>query len=414
MTSHPILPADDLLRGGLVLPSTNRPSALPTFGVEEEFALVDPTTGHVATLAPEVVAACGDAHGVVSEVMRYMVEIRTPVSHSVGELRQALLARRTAVATEAARRGVMVVASGLPPLGQPQPPPLTEDVRYHRLAARYPGPMSTAGTFGCHVHVAVGTRAAAVEVLRRTRRWIPALIALTANSPIYERRDTEWAGWRYRLATRWPTACPPLPVDSDTAYDDLVTTAIVTGDALDMRSVYFFIRLSPRYPTVEVRVADVLPTAEEAAAYAAIVRALVVQAQRDAEQDRPIHDVDQARLVSACESAARGGLTGTVVDAATDRPGRGWDLVDGLLRHVLPSLAQDPEAGTVLSTVELMRLTGGGAERQRQLWQRAPGAEAFARSLARWTTAPGLRWAGSLPRQNAPVPFGVPRPVGPS
>jgi glutamate---cysteine ligase / carboxylate-amine ligase len=395
MISHPTSSADLALPGRCVVPwvDADREPVQPTVGVEEEFALLDPATGQVATVAPEVIAGCADAHGVVAELMTYMVESRTPVSHSLRELRQSLLARRKALATAAARCGAVVVASGVTPLRQPQPPPLTEDDRYRELAARFPGPIRTSGTLGCHVHVAVPTRAAAVEVLRRTRRWIPALIALTANSPIYDGHDTGWAAWRYRLASRWPTACPPLPVDSDAAYDDMVTTALVTGDALDMRSVYFFIRLSPRYPTVEVRVADVLPTAEEAAAYAGIVRAMVVQALRDAEAGRPVQDIDQARLVSACEAAARGGLTGAVVDVATDQIGRGWDLVDGLLRYVLPALTHDPDSASVWSTIELIRLIGGGAERQRQLWHRKHGPPAFARSLAQWTTAPAPRWA---------------------
>ena len=395
MVSHLTSPADrDLPRRRPVRAvRPNYGSVLPTFGVEEEFGLLDPATGRASMMAPEVIAACADAHGVVAELMRYMIEIKTPVSRSVRELRQALLARRTAVTTEAARRGALVVASGLMPLGQPQPPPLTEGPRYRELAARFPGPMSTAGTLGCHVHVAVPTRGAGVEVLRRTRCWIPALIALTANSPIYDRRDTGWASWRYRLGARWPTGCPALPVHSDAAYDELVATAIANGDALDMRAVYFLIRLSPRYPTVEVRVADVQLTADETAAYAAIVRALVVQALQDAADDRPIQHVDQARLVSACEAAARAGLTGAAAELATEQVGRGWEPIDALMRHVLPSLVRDPDAMRVLSTLELIRLSGGGADRQRLLWRREDDPGAFVRSLARWTTAPRLERA---------------------
>jgi glutamate---cysteine ligase / carboxylate-amine ligase len=398
MISHPTSPADHVLPGKSLLSwvSAACEPVQPTFGVEEEFALVDPATGHVATVAPQVIAGCADAHGVVAELMTYMLETRTPVSRSVRELRQALLARRKAVATQAARRGAVVVASGVTPLRQPQPPPLSEENRYRELAARFPGPISAAGTLGCHVHVAVPSRAAGVEVLRRTRRWIPALIALTANSPIYDGHDTGWAAWRYRLASRWPTACPALPVDSDAAYDDMITTAIVTGDALDLRNVYFLIRLSPRFPTVEVRLADVLPTAEEAAAYAGLVRALVVQALRDAEAGLPARDIDQARLVAACEAAARGGLTGAVIDVATDQIGRGWDLVDELLRYLLPSLARDPECASVWSTIELIRLIGGGADRQRKLWHREDGPPAFTRSLAHWTTAPVLHRARAM------------------
>ncbi|HZC52723.1 MAG TPA: YbdK family carboxylate-amine ligase, partial [Mycobacterium sp.] len=346
-------------------------------------------TARVSPIAGAVIAGCADRHGVAAEVMAHMVEVRTPVSRSFGELRQALLARRIAVSGEAARRGALVVPSGVTPLGQSEPPCLTDDARYRALAARFPAAISTAGTMGCHVHVAVPTRAAGVAVLRRCRRWLPALIALSANSPIYDRHDTGWACWRYRLMTRWPTSCPAPPVDSDRAYDDAVAAAIASGEAMDMRNVYYFIRLSPRYPTVEVRVADVLLTADEAAAYAALVRALVMQTLHDADLDRAVPNVDQRRLVWACESAARSGVAGTAVDVASGELVRGWDLVDRLLCYVLPSLATDPDAARVLSIVELLRLRGTGADRQRRLWPQTQDIAAFARSLARWTTARG-------------------------
>lgn len=365
-------------------------STLPTFGVEEEFGLLDPQTGQAVTLAREVIAACADPRGVVPEVMRYMVEIKTPVSQSVPEAYHALLARRIKVTQAAAGLGAVVVPSGVVPMGQPQPPPVLDDSRYRELAARLPGPMSSAGTLACHVHVAVPTRGVAVQVLRRTRRWLPALIALTGNSPIYDDRDTSWASWRYRLVTRWPTAQPAPPVGSEHAYDQLVASAVATGSALDTRSVYYFIRVSPRYPTVEVRIADVLPTAEEAAAYAALVRAMVAQAMKEEAAGLPIQDIDQGRLICACEAAARHGLTGVSGEPVSWPSSPGWELVDDLLRYVLPSLARDPAAAWVLSTVEQIRQHGNGAHRQRRLWEQATDIADFARSLARWTVTPGL------------------------
>jgi carboxylate-amine ligase len=172
----------------------------------------------------------------------------------------------------------------------------------------------------------------------------------------------------------------------------MVATAIAAGAALDMRSVFYLIRLSPRYPTVEVRVEDLLLTADEAAAYAALVRALVVQALDDAAAGRPIHDIDQDRLISACAAAAHGGLTHAAAVGTSGQVRRGWELVDALVSYLLPSLARDPDATRVLSTLELVRFRGGGTDRQRQLWRRGDDPAGFTRSLARWTTAPGPQW----------------------
>ena len=189
----------------------------------------------------------------------------------------------------------------------PQDVLLTDDARYRELLRRFPHAMSTSGTCACHVHVGVPTRQAGVEVLLRLRRWLPALIALTAGSPIWRGRDAGWASQRIRLVSRWPTAVPPPPVSTVEEYDERVRADVASGAALDARSVYYLARLSPRYPTVEVRVADVCPTVEDTVSYAALVRALVATALDDWLSGRPAETVPQERLRRSCLEAARVG-----------------------------------------------------------------------------------------------------------
>jgi carboxylate-amine ligase len=326
----------------------------PTVGVEEEFALLDPATGEVALRAPEVIRACHDPTRVAAEAMTYMVEARTPVCRTVDELRTALLGARRLVADAAHRYGAACVATGVVPFGVPPRLPLTPDPRYLELARRFPFAITTAGSCGCHVHVGVADRQVGVEVLLRIRPWLPALVALTANSPIWEGADTGWASCRFTHTSRWPTAVPPPPVHSAEEYDRLVEHVVTSGHAFDARSVYFLARLSPRYPTVEVRVADVALTADEALAYAALVRALVATAASGAGGPAP--DIPQRPLVRACRAAAARGL-----DRCT------WGLVDALVAEVRPALRAHGDETTVLATLDRLRDLGGGADRQRRL-----------------------------------------------
>jgi carboxylate-amine ligase len=358
----------------------------PTVGVEEEFTLLDPVTGQVVPCAAEVIRDCGDAAGVVAESMTFMVETRTPVCRTLREVHQALRTGRRRVVDVARRHGAIVVASGLAPFGLPNPPAITDDARYLELARRFPFAMSTNGSCGCHVHVAVPTRQLGVEVLLRLRRWLPALIALTANSPIWQGRDAGWASQRLVFVSRWPTALPAPPVRSVEEYDGLLSRATSSGDALDARSVYFLARLSPRYPTVEVRVADVSLTVDETLGYAGLVRALVAMAVEDAVRGRPVALVPQAALRESCRYAAQVGLVGALTDPQTGDRVESWRLVDRLLAHVRAQLCAHGDEALVVSTLNRLRVVGGGAERQRQLFRAAPSPARFAAALADATT----------------------------
>jgi carboxylate-amine ligase len=380
----------------------------PTLGVEEEFTLLDPGTGAVVPRAAQVIRDCQDAAGVVAESMTFMVETRTPVCRTLRDVRRSLRTGRRRVAGVARRHGALVVASGLAPFGLPCPAAVTDDRRYRELLRRFPLAMSTNGTCGCHVHVAVPTRQLGVEALLRLRRWLPALIALTANSPIWEGRDTGWASQRLVFASRWPTAVPAPPVRTVEEYDDLLTVAVSSGDALDARSVYFLARLSPRYPTVEVRVADVSLTPDETLCYAGLVRALVTMTVDDALRGRPVASVPQAALRESCTAAARVGLGGTLTDPQTGEQVESWGLIDRLLAEVRPQLRAHGDEAVVVSTLDRLRVVGGGADRQRRLFQAARSPAGFVTALADAMTA-DLRAAGSPSPGAQPAHHTIPR-----
>lgn len=362
----------------------------PTVGVEEEFTLVDPHTGHVLPCAAAVVDACADPAGVVVESMQYMVETRTPVCSTLDEVRAYLLSHRRRLADEAERLGASVVASGVPPFGFPAPPLVTPLPRYEQLARQFPRAMSTSGTCGCHVHVGVPDRQVGARVLLHVRRWLPALAALMANSPVAAGIDTGRASERLLLQGRWPTALPAAPVGTAVAYDALVRDAVARGDALDARSVYFLARLSPRYPTVEVRVADVALTVEETVGYAGLVRALVAKAVDEEDCGGAVDEGDQDVLTQACRRAAETGLAGDLLDPLTATAAPAWDLVDELVAQVADHLRRSGDEETVRAALEPMRALGGGAERQRRLFQPAHARAPFVAALAPCSTARDL------------------------
>lgn len=111
-------------------------------------------------------------------------------------------------------------ARSKPPLG-PLPRAVTDTPRYRWMAERF-GSLADQVICGCHVHVSVPDRDVAVQVSNHFRPWLPALLSLTANSPIIAGTDTGHSSWRHVLWARWPSAGPPPQFRSADHYDAVV------------------------------------------------------------------------------------------------------------------------------------------------------------------------------------------------
>ena len=164
-------------------------------------------------------------------------------------------------------------------------------------------------TCGCHVHVELSSADEGVAVLDRLGPWLAVLLALSANSPFWQGLDSSYASFRYQVWGRWPSSGPTEPFGTAEAYRETVQQMVGTGTLLDTGMVYFNARLSERYPTIEIRIADVCLRADDAVLIAALARALVETEARSWREGRPPAAADRV--------AAAGGLARQPV-----RPGR--------------------------------------------------------------------------------------------
>ena len=357
-----------------------------TLGVEEEFVLLDPSTG-AAVLAGPVLARMLDGEpGVQQEVMRFQVETATRVCTSLDDLGRELIRLRRLAAGAAVSAGCLLVASGMAPYSAPGLAALTDRPRYQDLARRF-GPLvaGAGGACGCHVHVGVPSRDLGVQVLARLWPWLAPLLAITANSPIADGRDTAWASCRYPTWSRWPTASVPEMWPDAAAYDAAVRHLIGQGAALDEQGIYFPARLSPRYPTVEVRVADACLDVGTAVLLAGLTRALVATALAEIGQGTPLPGAPASGVNAALAAAARHGLAGPAIDPFTGHAADARSTVSRLIDHVYPALSDHGDAQTIIGLLRRLDRQGTGADRQRALFASAASPPAFARALARAT-----------------------------
>ncbi|MDT5041287.1 MAG: glutamate---cysteine ligase / carboxylate-amine ligase [Actinoplanes sp.] len=341
---------------------------LLTLGVEEEYLLVDVTEPHGVEAVEQTFDELPDdlRESVQHEYMRSQIEVATPPQLELDELHRALLRLRQDVAAAALRAGARLVAVG----AAPAPGPATRLVdrpRYHRMRERYgdlsPGP----GLNGMHVHVSIPDPETGVQVLNHLRPWLPILQAATANSPLFEGRDTGYASWRSMMWERWPTVGPTPYLRSHEHYETLVSDLIASGAMLDEGMLYWYARLSANYPTVEIRIGDVCPTLDETLLLAALTRALVATILPRVREGVPAPDVPHPLLMAAHWRAAHDGLEGLNLDLATRQPRPAWNLFRQVFDYVRPELERHGDLAVVSDLIGRLRAKGTGAARQRAL-----------------------------------------------
>lgn len=361
---------------------------LRTVGVEEELLLVDPRTGSAVDGAPAVLEAAegrwdrgtteftepssGDlpppGGTVEHELQQQQIEIDTVPHTSMRALAGELRTRRRRLADLAEGQGTAVAALASFPLAV-QPTAFPDD-RYEQMVDLY-GPTGREQLVcGTHVHVSTGAEEEAVAVLDRIRVWLPVLLALSANSPYWQGRDTAYESFRSSVWSRWPTAGPTRVFGSFQGYRGTVEAVLRTGAVLDDGMIYWDARLGRGYPTVEIRVADVCTDAADAVLVAACCRALVETAARDWRGGRPAPDVSAELLRLAAWRAGRSGTTDELVHPTRLVPRPCWSVVQDFREHLDGALRDSGDAGLVDDRLDAIRTNGTGSTAQRRAFDK--------------------------------------------
>lgn len=277
---------------------------------------------------------------------------------------------RAAVVTSAQQEGLSIVATGTPVLGTIVPPPITKDDRYKQGLAAYRALSDEHSICGAHVHVELPDRERAVLVSNHLRPWLPTLIAMTANSPFWDERDTGYSSWRSIIWARWPVAGAPPYFESLAHFDEIVSTLMANEVLVDLRMIFWDVRPSHHLPTIEIRVADVPITTDESCLLAALSRALVVVSLAEVDRGDPGPVVSPELLRMAYWRAARDGMRGKGIDPRDGRLRPAPDLVGALVARARPALEDCGDMDFVTDALRQLSIEGSGATRQRKAYRR--------------------------------------------
>ena len=344
-----------------------------TLGVEEEFFLVDAETGALLRRSEQVVSRAHQALGdqAHQELRLSQLETSSPVCSSLAEVRDHLTRLRRELASAAEAEGGRLAASGTHPFSHWEEVSITPEPAYVRLERDYQQVAREQLVCGSHVHVGVHDPDDAVQVMNRMRPWLWPILALAANSPFWLGTDTGYASFRTELWSRWPMAGIPEPFASRAEYDAVVQTLLGAGAIDDPARIYWDVRLSARFSTVELRVTDVCIEVDEAVMVAGLCRALARTCHGHAVRDEPLVPCRPELLRAAKWRAARYGTGADLIDVTTARAVPAPELVRSLLSLVRPALEDAGEWDEVSALVEQTLARGSGAARQRAAFIRS-------------------------------------------
>jgi carboxylate-amine ligase len=343
--------------------------AIFTIGVEEEFHLVDPETREIAPDADTVLSEYGGDE-VEAELQASQVEIGTAVCETLADVRKELIRLRREAALAADKVGKRIAASGTHPFSDWRGTQVFQKDAYIRLEEDYQQLTREQVLSGCHVHVGIDDPDEAIEVMNRVRPWLPVVLALSVNSPFWLGEATGYCSYRNRLWQRWPTAGTPGSFSSRAEYDALKEALLETRSIDDPARIYWDVRPSNKFNTIEFRVADACSDVDDSLLVAALVRAISETCYREMKAGSAGTMIRDELIKSAIWRAARFGDSDTLIDPKQERLVPAYELVSSMLEVLRPVLEDRDEWNEVQGLVTQVRSRGTGASRQLAVFER--------------------------------------------
>ena len=249
-----------------------------SIGLEEEYLLVDRETGSVASEPPQDLFTelnTRTAGRAFPEFLRSQVEVATPVCRSVAEARSELAQLRAAVVEVAGRFGLAPIASSTHPFSLSSSQKRTDKERYVALLEEMQGAARRMMICGLHVHVGIDDDELRIDLMNQLTYFLPHLLALSCSSPFWEGERTGLMSFRMLVFNAVPRTGLPEPFPSWSEYRRHTDTLIETGVIVDTSRIWWDLRPSARYPTLETRVMDCCTTLEDAIRLAALNQCLI-------------------------------------------------------------------------------------------------------------------------------------------
>ena len=245
-----------------------------TLGIEEEYLLVDKETRSLVVDPPEsLLNECKEllGHQVTNELLRSQIEIGTKVCNNIQEAREDLAKLRKHVIEVTARHGIAPIACSTHPFSRWSEQEQTTKDRYELLTTEMQAVARRLVICGMHVHVGINDDELRIDLMSQLTYLLPHLLALSCSSPFWLGSDTGLKSYRLTIFDNLPRTGLPAEFKSYAEYQRHIQILINAGVMEDSTKIWWDLRPSARYPTLETRIMDVCTRMDDAISIAALL-----------------------------------------------------------------------------------------------------------------------------------------------
>lgn len=296
----------------------------PTLGIEEEYQIIDPQTRELRSYVQRFLEYGRTTlqDQIHPEFLQSQVEAGTRICQNILEARQQLIQMRRSIWEVAKHEGMCVATAGTHPFSSWARQQVSPLARYTELAHFLQDVGRRLLIFGMHVHIGVEDQETRIALMNQIRGFLPLLLALSTSSPFWHNRDTGLKSYRSVVFENLPRSGIPPHFESYADYQGYVDMLIATGSIAEPSYIWWDVRPSARFPTLEVRIPDMGTRIEETLCLAALIQAIAAKLLllRKNGQTWPIyrkHLIDENKW-----RAARYGIVGNLInfDEAREEP----------------------------------------------------------------------------------------------
>jgi len=344
-----------------------------TIGIEEEYLLVDPETRNLAedppaTILDECRKRIGDQ--VTPEFLRSQIEVGTKVCTSIAEAKEELQSLRCCIRDVAEAHGLAVIAASTHPIADWDLQKHTEKDRYNILAQSMQTVARRLLICGMHVHVGIEDDDLRVDLMGQVSYFLPHLLALSTSAPFWRGRETGLKSYRMAVWNEMPRTGLPPQFDSYGEYRRLVEILVGTGVIEDATKLWWDVRPSDKFPTLEMRMTDICTRMEDAISIAACYRCLLRMLWRLRRNNQRWRQYDRFMIAENRWRASRYGIDEGLIDFGKAR------IVPfpELLEELITLIREDAEFFDCVAEIEHVREIlerGTSAHKQVEVWQEA-------------------------------------------
>ena len=249
-----------------------------TIGIEEEYWLVNKSDGTIITDAPEgmmeeLIEKFGDQ--VTKEFLRSQLEIGTKVCKTSQEARDELIRLRGGLAEALSSYGLSIIASSTHPSANWDDQVHSEGDHYQSLIEDFQSVIQRLLICGMHVHVGIEDEEMRIELLNQMLYFLPHLLALSTSSPFWRGKNTGLESFRLTMFDSLPRSGLPEPLSSYSEYERLLNVLVSSGAMSSPSKIWWDLRPSIKWPTLEMRITDVCTRLDDAVCIASLTRCLM-------------------------------------------------------------------------------------------------------------------------------------------